>query len=276
MGATDDRSQEAKGGKPVSALLENGVAAAAESGGVARDETGAARSVSLTEAYDRWAATYDAPNPLHALEERILGLLLPPVTGKRVLDVACGTGRWLEKLLDRGARSGCGLDLSAGMLERASAKPALRGRIVRGDCLALPISDASADLITCSLAAGHIRDLAALARELARVASRKADIFLTDFHPLAHARGWRRAFHDGQEVLEVPSRAHTLARMRIVFEQEGFRVALMVEPRIGEPERSIFAERGKPHLFAAACEVPALYVFHFVRAGAAAAGEESA
>ena len=259
----------------MSALVLGGAAAPAEFGGVAIDGSGAVRSVSLVEAYDRWAATYDALNPLHALEERALGLLLPGVAGKRVLDVACGTGRWLEKLLGWGARAGCGVDLSAGMLERASAKPSLHGRVVQGDCLALPFSASSADLIMCSLAAGHVRDLAGLGRELARVASREADVFVTDFHPLAHARGWRRAFHDGQTVLEVPSRAHTVERVRMVFEREGFRVAIFVEPRIGEPERNIFGKSEKPELFAAACEVPALYIFHFQRAGAAA-GEERA
>lgn len=244
-----------------------------ELGGAVTDDSGSVRSVSLVEAYDRWAETYDAPNPLHALEERILGLLLPALAGKRVLDVACGTGRWLEKLLGWGARAGFGVDLSAGMLRRASEKPPLRGRCVRGDCLALPFKGASADLIMCSLAAGHVRDLGGLARELARVASREADAFVTDFHPLAHARGWRRTFHDGHEVLEVPSTAHTVERVRLVFEREGFRVAVRVEPHLGEPERRVFAQRGRADLYLGVCEVPALYIFHFKRADSTATKE---
>lgn len=257
----------------MSAAVHSG-APAIEFGGVAIDCAGTARGVSLVEAYNRWSASYDEPNPLHALEERVMGLLLPGVAGKRVLDVACGTGRWLEKLLGWGARAGWGVDLSVGMLERASAKPSLRGRVVRGDCLALPFAASSADLIMCSLAAGHLHDLAGLARDLARVAAPEADLFLADFHPLAYARGWRRTFHDGEDVLEVPSLAHTIARVRLVFQSAGFRSALCVEPRLGEPEREIFVQRGKAQLFSAACEVPALYIFHFRRASAA--GEESA
>ncbi len=250
---------------PASAAAES----SAEFGGVARNDSGLVRSVSLTEAYDRWAATYDAPNPLHALEERVMGLLLPSVTGKRVLDVACGTGRWLEKLLGWGARAGCGVDLSAGMLQRASAKTSLHGRVAQGDCLALPLAAASADLILCSLAAGHVRNLGALARELAHVAGPAADVFVTDFHPLAYARGWRRTFDDGNETVEVPSRAHTIERVRYVFEDAGFRVTASVEPSMGEPERDIFTRRGKAHLFAAACQTPALYIIRFKRAGVA-------
>ncbi|MFB3920157.1 MAG: class I SAM-dependent methyltransferase [Terriglobia bacterium] len=247
-------------------------ARAREFGGVATDGAGAERRVSLVEAYNRWAARYDAPNPLHALEERVLKPLLPAVSGKRVLDVACGTGRWLEKLLAWGAWPGSGVDLSQGMLGQASAKPALRGRVVRGDCVALPFPTSSADLVLCSLAAGHLRDIDTLARELARVAAPGSDVLLSDFHPLAHARGWRRTFHDGAEVIEVPSHAHTLTGVRKAFEQAGFRVVQFAEPRFGEPEREIFMRRGKPHLFSASCEGPALYVFRFSRVSAA--GEE--
>lgn len=237
----------------------------AEFGGMARSDSGLARNVSLVEAYDRWAPTYDTPNPLHALEERVMSLLLPSVAGKRVLDVACGTGRWLENLLKRGARAGFGLDLSAGMLRRASAKLSLQGRVTQGDCLALPFAAASADLIMCSLAVGHLRNLGGVAHELARVASQGADVFVTDFHPLAYARGWRRTFHDGNETLEVPSQAHTVERVRYVFEDQGFRVVILAEPRMGEPERDIFMQRGKADLFAAACETPALYILRFKR-----------
>jgi len=247
---------------PASARTES----AAEFGGVARDESGSVRSVSLVEAYDRWAASYDAPNPLHALEERVMGLLLPSVAGKRVLDVACGTGRWLAKLLAWGARTGCGVDLSAGMLQRASAKLPLHGRVAQGACLALPFAAESADLIICSLAAGHVRNLSGLARELARVATPAVDVFVTDFHPLAYAHGWRRTFDDGNEAVEVPSQAHTVERVRYAFEEQGFRAAIFAEPRMGEPEKDLFLRRGKTHLFAAACETPALYIFRFGRA----------
>ena len=56
--------------------------------------------VSVQEGYERWAPTYDHdPNPLLALEERQLKLMIPPLKGKRVLDLACGTGRWLAWLM---------------------------------------------------------------------------------------------------------------------------------------------------------------------------------
>src|SRR5579863_3159981 len=92
--------------------------------------------VSVEEGYERWAETYDdAPNPLLHLEERKLTALLPDLDGKCALDLACGTGRWLEKLLGMGARLQVGVDFSAAMLRVAGKKSALHGRLARADSL---------------------------------------------------------------------------------------------------------------------------------------------
>ena len=67
-------------------------------------------AISVAEGYERWAPTYDhAPNPLLAREERHLLPLLEDLQSKRMLDLACGTGRWLEKLATRGASREWGL-----------------------------------------------------------------------------------------------------------------------------------------------------------------------
>src|SRR5438093_9518271 len=63
------------------------------------------------EGYELWAPAYDRdPNHLLALEERTLKPLLPDLTGQQVLDLGCGTGRWLELLLDLAARRAVGVD----------------------------------------------------------------------------------------------------------------------------------------------------------------------
>ncbi|MGD0226654.1 MAG: methyltransferase domain-containing protein [Terriglobia bacterium] len=92
--------------------------------------------ISVEEGYERWAPTYDRdPNPLLALEERQLQLMIPPLKGKRVLDLACGTGRWLAWLMAAGATSGVGVDSSRAMLDVAKGKSAARSRLVQADCL---------------------------------------------------------------------------------------------------------------------------------------------
>src|SRR5271167_4068657 len=91
--------------------------------------------VTLQEGYERWAPTYDRdPNPLLALAERQLQLMIPPLEGKRVLDLACGTGRWLAWLMTGGASLGVGVDFSPAMLAAATEKTAVHGRLVQADC----------------------------------------------------------------------------------------------------------------------------------------------
>ena len=63
--------------------------------------------------FDLWAEVYDdQPNPLIALEERVLSQLLPPLRGRDVLDAGCGTGRWLDRVAASEPRSLTGVDAS--------------------------------------------------------------------------------------------------------------------------------------------------------------------
>lgn len=220
------------------------------------------RRASLLEGYRLWADTYDEPNPLHALEERVILPRLPDLQGKVALDLACGTGRWLKKLLGRGAKAAFGMDVSPEMLTQAAGH-SLAGRVVRADCCAIPLRSWTADVITCSLAIGHLPEPGKFAKELARIARPGADVFLSDFHPAAHARGWQRTFRHGDELIAVPSFAHPLDLIRREFESTGLQVVRLDEPHIAEPEQGIFQRLGKAHLFDAARETPALYIFHF-------------
>ncbi len=220
--------------------------------------------VSVIEGYELWARTYDRdPNPLLALEERELEPLLPNLKGKTVIDVACGTGRWLAKLLSKGASSGSGLDWSSQMLARASTKPLVSGRLVKGNCVALPFRNAVADLVVCSFAVGHIPDLIALAREIARISRQPADLFLTDFHPLGYERGWRCAFRQGGEVVEIASLPRSVKDVCKAFELEGFELLRCHEPTLGDPEKPIFEQAGKRQHFESAREIPAVFICHF-------------
>ena len=100
------------------------------------------------EVFDSWAEVYDTqPNPLLALEERVLGSMMPDVRGLDVLDAGCGTGRWLERLADRSPRSLIGVDISPAMLLLAGIKLSQKCSLRPGSCTALPVSDTSCDLV---------------------------------------------------------------------------------------------------------------------------------
>jgi ubiquinone/menaquinone biosynthesis C-methylase UbiE len=218
------------------------------------------------EGYDRWAPIYDhAPNPLLAREERYLAPLLSGLQGKSALDIACGTGRWLEKLLSRGCASGVGVDCSAAMLRVADKKSAISGRLARATCEDLPLATASLDLVICSFALGHFPDLYATVRELKRVTKLGADIFISDLHPGAYQHGWRVGFRDHEASVQIQVTSRSVAEMISAFRSNGFDCLLHSSLWLGEPEKQLFAQAGKLQAFGDACRLPAVIVFHFRR-----------
>lgn len=226
---------------------------------------GILNNVGAEEGYERWAPTYDhTPNPLLAREERYLLPLLAGVRKKRVLDLACGTGRWLEKLAPH-VESAVGIDRSGGMLRVASTKCRIGGRFARAECVSLPFQTAVFDLVICSFALGHIHDLGLLVRELARVTNSGADLFITDLHPDAYRQGWRVGFRDKRAAAQITVLSRTAAEIIQPFYGNGFECLAQVPLWLGDAEEPIFAQAGKSDSFARACEVSAILVLHLRR-----------
>jgi SAM-dependent methyltransferase len=219
--------------------------------------------VSVAEGYARWAATYDrTPNPLLAREERYLLSLLPAMQHRRVLDLACGTGRWLQKLEAQGPALGVGIDLTDAMLEVASTKSK---HLACADCLQLPFSHNVFDLAICSFALSHIPDLPRLARELSRVTKSQADVFTSDLHPEARAFGWRTGFRDIHGSTQIDARAHSEDAMMQAFLNAGFECLRHETLFLGDAEKPIFSLAGKDHLFTVVSGIPAILVCQFRR-----------
>jgi ubiquinone/menaquinone biosynthesis C-methylase UbiE len=229
---------------------------------------GGSRRVCAAEGYECWASTYDrAPNPLLAREERHLLPLLTNLRGKSALDLACGTGRWLERIMAQGCKSGVGIDSSIAMLRVAGRKSAISGRLARADCENLPLPNAAFDLAICSFAVGHIQDLESMVCELGRVTKTGADVFVSDLHPEAYARGWRVGFRDRGMAIQIETRSRAAEDIVHVFCSNGFKCEAHVPLCLGEPERPLFTRAGKSHSFVDACKLPAVLVCHFRRTG---------
>jgi ubiquinone/menaquinone biosynthesis C-methylase UbiE len=80
-------------------------------------------------AYDRWSVFYDQePNPTVAVDEAHFPGIWRRLSGQRVLEIGCGTGRHTLKLARQGNEV-VGIDLSLGML--AVARRTLRGHPVK-------------------------------------------------------------------------------------------------------------------------------------------------
>lgn len=226
----------------------------------------AAGILSAREGYALWAPHYDSePNPLLALEQRTLAALLPPMAGKAAVDIGCGTGRWLEVLVQAGARPAVGVDLSSAMLRVAGAKPILCDHLVRADGRLLPMRSGVAEIIFVSFALRHIAELTAFAREIARVAKPGACCYVTDIHPIAYARGWRAGFRHPGGPAEIVTLAHSDTDIREAFRSQGFALIRVFEPCIGEPEKPIFARAQRLDRFAEVIDIPAILICCFQR-----------
>src|SRR5579862_566000 len=127
-------------------------------------------SITPADGYRLWARTYDhEPNPMLSLERRILLPLLPPVHGLDVVDLGCGTGRWLEQARDAGARSLVGVDLSPEMLSRARVKLGDHATFVCADCAEAQLGSNSADVVFCNFVLSYIEDPVALVNLVRRI-----------------------------------------------------------------------------------------------------------
>jgi SAM-dependent methyltransferase len=147
-----------------------------------RDHPGVrVRSGDLPAAYAGWAATYDdEDNGLFGLDGPIVEEILGALPAGTALDAACGTGRYARFLAGRGHRV-VGVDGSAPMLARAREQvPA--GVFARGDLHRLPVADGSVDVVVCALALTHVRDLAPVLAEFARVLRPGGSVVVSDVH----------------------------------------------------------------------------------------------
>jgi SAM-dependent methyltransferase len=87
--------------------------------------------------------------------------------GDRVLDLACGDGFLLQKVLDRGATA-VGCDRSTAELGMARHQVD-QAPVVRGDAARLPLRDSAFDKVLCHFALMLLQPLELVAGEVARV-----------------------------------------------------------------------------------------------------------
>jgi cytosine/adenosine deaminase-related metal-dependent hydrolase/ubiquinone/menaquinone biosynthesis C-methylase UbiE len=212
--------------------------------------------------FDRWAQVYDGQsNPLLLLEERKAKSLLPLVKGGNVLDVGCGTGRWLTHLEALDPASLTGIDCSTAMLERAREKIHPTTKLEHADCSALPGEDASRDFIMASFVLSYVRDPREFARECARVLRSEGWMLVSDMHPATAAeRGWTRSFYIDQEKVDVAVYSRSLAEIIANFQQNGFEVQVLIEPSFEEAEKSVFEDAGKLAEYEKLAGVAAIYI----------------
>jgi malonyl-CoA O-methyltransferase len=215
--------------------------------------------VSAMDGHRLWAESYDtAPNALIALEIRIMQRILAQTRPKRVIDVACGTGRWMLPFKQRGV-SVFGVDACDAMVFEAAKHSPLRGRLLLANAEQLPFADASADLVICSLALGYFDNLQKSMRELARICAPGGRVAICDLHPDGLAAGWTRSFKREGVTYEIDHHVYESEQIECAARKAGLRVILYESARFGDPERPFFQNAGNEHSFAEAAAIPALF-----------------
>jgi SAM-dependent methyltransferase len=109
------------------------------------------------------ASLFDFQQPHIDLQAEALEVL-GPLDGRMVADVGCGSGRYLDALRGAGARI-VGVDLSVGMLAGVPDPPAL----IAADAQAVPLIDASLEIVMMMHMLYHVPDPGLAVAEAARV-----------------------------------------------------------------------------------------------------------
>ena len=169
-------------------------------------------TLAVRNGYREWAETYEDV----VQDEMDLRLLARIATidwagARRVLDLACGTGRigvWL--------RAQCvqhldGLDFTPEMLARAEAK-GIYDRLILADMRNTGLPASSYDLALAALADEHLAELPPLYREAARLTGPAGTFVVVGYHPHFLMNGIPTHFErrDGEPVA-IESHVHLLS-----------------------------------------------------------------
>ncbi len=149
--------------------------------------------------FERYSAMPRSTGGLAAAGEwPVLRAMLPPLAGRRVLDLGCGFGWHCRYAREVGASLVVGVDLSERMLERARAMtddPAIT--YVRSAVEDVAFPDGAFDVVLSSLAFHYVADLAPVFAAVNRWLAAGGDLVFSIEHPVFTSRAeqswWRAA-----------------------------------------------------------------------------------
>jgi ubiquinone/menaquinone biosynthesis C-methylase UbiE len=97
-----------------------------------------------------------------------------------LLDVGCGTGRFLSIVLNEFDVEVSGIDISPGMIERSKELLGGRADLRVGDSEHLPWKEKSFDMVTCNASFHHYPNPELVLKEMRRVLTRGGSVIIAD------------------------------------------------------------------------------------------------
>ncbi len=215
--------------------------------------------------YDRFAPSYEVArhDGYHRLVDELeLELITRYGAGRDIFEAGCGTGL----LLREGAavaRSAVGLDLSRGMLSTARTRGL---KVVQGSLTAVPLPDASFDLVYSMKVLAHVPPIREAVAELTRLCRPGGHLLLEFYNPwslryLAKRLAGPGAIAAGTDESHVYTRFDTLARARSYLPDDLEYVGVR-GVRVVTPASTVYKIPALGNLFAQAerlaCDLPGL------------------
>jgi ubiquinone/menaquinone biosynthesis C-methylase UbiE len=178
----------------------------------------------ISEAYDRWAQTYDSdPNLTRDLDAMITRKSLRGLRPRSTMELGCGTGKntaYLARISD----SVLAVDVSQKMIAQARVK-VRAGHVVFGLAdLSRPWSrdPLQTDLLVCNLVLEHISDLPFIFSEAFRVLRYGGLFFVSELHPSRQYQGKQATFQRNGRKVRIPSSVHNVSDFTESARHAGF------------------------------------------------------
>jgi SAM-dependent methyltransferase len=214
---------------------------------------------------------HETPSANDHIERPYLEKVLPDVSGKRVLDLGCGTGEYVVNYLLKAAAVDA-VDLSTNMLSHLQARIKELGlqhvRAIHASIEAFDFPVDHYDLVLSMLAFHYIKDLAPVFGAVARSLQTGGTFIFNVEHPIytaAKLQGWAAEGDTGDAHWRMDDYFERGLRRALWFDVEieryhrtvedyfdllidnGFQVTRMLEPEPGEEARRLDPELDRHH-----------------------------